>query len=252
MVDLRLLLRKAVIAALAVTVTTAANAEVRVRGSTTVAFGLMNPQKLNIEKIAGVKLTILPSSTAHGLADVVEGKAEIAMLAEPLETIAAVMNSKKAGFIDLSDYEDHHVGNAFVQFIVHPSNPLQTLSKAQLAGLFSGQLKNWREIGGADQPVLLVGEPTSTPHRMIKEALLLTYSSELRVVQNTNQTAIIVAQAPGALSYISTAHDLPIRDKLKVIQSDLKLPLALHLACRKDAPPEVKNVIAAVTQLGQY
>jgi phosphate transport system substrate-binding protein len=252
MLDFWTTLRNALLAILAVTLAAVANADIRVRGSTSVAFGLMAPQKQNIEKLAGVELTILPSSTAHGLADLAEGKADIAMLAEPLETIAAVMNSKQAGVIDPSDYEDHHVGNAFVQFIVHPSNPLKALSKAQLAGLFSGDIKNWRQIGGNDQPVLLVGEPTSTPHRLIREALGITYSSELRVVQNTNQTAVIVAQAPGALSYITTAHDLAIRDKLKFLESDLKLPLALHLTCRKNASQEVKGVISAAAKLGQY
>jgi hypothetical protein len=64
-------------------------------------------------------------------------------------------------------------------------------------------------------------------------------------VQNTNQTAIVVAQAPGALSYISTAHDLPERGKLKVVNSEVKLPLALYLAFRKNASDEVKKVIEA-------
>src|SRR6185369_13757340 len=128
-----------------------------------------------------------------------------------------------------------HVADAYVQFIVHPSNPLKTLTNDQLAGLFSGRIQSWSEIGGPNLPVLVVGEPTSSPHRMIAEALGIAYAPGLRAVQNTNQTAIIVAQAPGAISYISTAHDLPIRDKLKVVQSDVRLPLALHLAFRKDA-----------------
>ena len=112
-------------------------------------------------------------------------------------------------------------------------------------------MKNWKEIGGADLPVLLVGEPTSSPHKLIAEALAISYAPELRVVQNTNQTAVIVAQAPGALSYISTAHDLPERSRLKVVDSEIKLPLALYLASRKDAPDEVKRVIeAAATVAG--
>jgi phosphate transport system substrate-binding protein len=82
---------------------------------------------------------------------------------------------------------------------------MKSLSKEQLAGLFSGKIKNWSEIGGANQPVLLVGEPTSSPHKMIKDALAMSYPADMRVVQNTNQTAVIVAQAPGALSYITTA-----------------------------------------------
>jgi phosphate transport system substrate-binding protein len=239
------------LAALALVPPQSARADVIVHGATTVAFGLLSPQKDRIEKLAGVQLTILPSSTSHGLADLVEGKADVAMLAEPLATIAASMNGKKPGFIDVTKYASAHVGNAYVQLIVHPSNPVPKLTNDQIAGLFSGKIRNWTDIGGANQPVLLVGEPTSTPHRLIKEALGISYAPELRVVQNTNQTALIVAQAPGAISYISTAHDLPIRDKLKVVPTDLRLPLELHLAFRRDAPEGVKRVIDAAAKVGK-
>jgi hypothetical protein len=59
-----------------------------------------------------------------------------------------------------------------------------------------------------------------------------------------------VAQAPGALSYITTAHDLPERSKLKVVESELKLPLALYLAFRKGAPVEVKKVVEVTASIG--
>jgi phosphate transport system substrate-binding protein len=225
-------------------------ADIKVHGATTVAFGLMNPQKAKIEQLAGVELTILPSSTTHGLADLVQGRADIAMLAEPLESAAAALNGKEPGLVNLEDYIGRQVGNAFVQFIIHPSNPIQKLTRPQLAGLYSGTIKNWSELGGNNQPVLLVGEPTSSPYRLIKEALAISYASELRVVQNTNQTAIIVAQAPGALSNISTAHDVPERSKFKVVEADLKLALHLYLAFRKDAPEPVKRVIDAAVSVG--
>jgi hypothetical protein len=99
--------------------------------------------------------------------------------------------------------------------------------------------------------VLLVGEPTSSPYRLIEEALAISYASELRVVQNTKQTAIIVAQAPGALSNISTAHDVPERGKFKVVETDLKLALQLYLAFRKDAPEPVKKVVDAAVSVGK-
>jgi hypothetical protein len=78
----------------------------------------------------------------------------------------------------------------------------------------------------------------------------VNYPADMRPVQNTNQTAVIVAQAPGALSYITTAHDLPERSKLKVIESEVKLPLALYLAFRKDAPDQVKKVVDAASAAG--
>ena len=115
-----------------------AQADVRIHGATTVVFGLLAPQKSRIEQLASVKLSILPSSTGHGLEDLAQGRADIAMLAEPLATAAAALNKKQPGAINLEDYVDRHVGDAFVRFIVHPSNPIQHLTKPQLAALYSG------------------------------------------------------------------------------------------------------------------
>ena len=226
--------------------------EVTVHGATTVAFGLMKPKKNEIEKSAGVTLNILPSSTTRGLADLAKKQADIAMLAEPLQSAAESVNKSDPGLVHVDELVGLHVGDAFVQFIVHPSNPVKNLSKAQLAGLFSGKVKNWSEIGGANEPVMVIGEPTSSPHKFIAETLGISYSPELRVVQNTNQTAVIVTQAPGALSYISTAHDIPERNQLKVVESEVKLPLALYLAYRKDAAGDVKKVVAAAEAAAQH
>ncbi len=230
----------------------AAGADVRVNGATTVTFGLMQPNRKKIEQLAGVTLAILPNSTTRGLTDLAQGRADIAMLAEPLETAAASVNKKQPGTIKPDELVGAHVGDAYVQFIVHPSNPIRRLGKSQLAGLFSGKVKSWSELGGANLPVLLIGEPTSSPHKIIAEALAISHPPDLRVVQNTNQTAVIVAQAPGALSYISTAHDLPERGKLKVVDSDVKLPLALYLAYRKDAPAAVKKVVEVSASIAAH
>jgi phosphate transport system substrate-binding protein len=228
-----------------------ARADVKLHGATTVGFGLLKPLKARIEQLAGVEITILPSSTTRGLSDLAQGRADIAMLAEPLDTAANAVNATQPGLVDPADYVGRHVGDAFVQFIIHPSNPIRKLTKVQLAALYSGKIKNWSEIGGNNQPVMIVGEPTSTPYRMIKETLAISYASDLRVVQNTNQTPIIVAQAPGALGNISTAHDLPDRTKFKVVETELELRLHLYLAYRKDAPEQVKRVVDATELVGK-
>jgi phosphate transport system substrate-binding protein len=230
----------------------AAQAQIKVHGATTVAFGLLKSQKDKIEQRAGVELVILPSSTTHGLIDLAQGKADIAMLAEPIESAADAANRRRPGLINLADYVSQHVGDSHIQFIVHPSNPVQRLMQRQLAGLYSGKIKDWSELGGNNQPVLLVGEPTSSPYRMISDALAVTYPPDMRAVQNTNQIAIIVAQAPGALGNVSTAHDLPERGRFRVVETEVKLPLRLYLAYRKDAPDEVRRVINAAISIGRH
>jgi len=229
-----------------------AHAEVKVRGATTVAYGLINPNKAKVEQLAKTELSVLPSSTGHGLAELAESKADIAMLADPLESAAGALNAKTPGLVDLTVLSSQHLGDAFVQFIVHQSNPVTRLSKAQLADLYSGKIKNWSELGGNDQPVIVVGEPTSSPYRIIRDALAISYSADLRAVQNTNQCAIVVAQAPGAIGNISTAHhDLPERARLKVLETEVKLPLHLYVAYRKDARDEVLRVVEALKEIAK-
>ena len=242
--------RKTAFALLMFVLSSPAWADVKVHGATTVAFALMKPHKAEIEQLVGVEIALLPSSTTRGLADLVQGMADIAMLSEPLEEAAVTANTKQPEPINPMDYVGRHVGDAFVQFIVHPSNPIEKLTRAQLAGLYSGKIKNWSEIGGNNQTVMIIGQPTSAPYRMIKESLAISYASDLRAVQNTNLIPIIVVQAPGALGNISTAHDVPERSKFKVVETPLKLPLHLYLAIRKDAPEHVKRVVDAAASLG--
>ena len=85
---------------------------------------------------------------------------------------------------------------------------------------------------------------------MIEEALGVSFAPDVRIVQNTNQTAIIVAQAPGAISNVSSLHDVPERSRLKVVDAELKLALRLYLAFRKDAPASVKKVVDAAAAIG--
>ena len=102
---------------------------------------------------AGADLTILPSSTSRGLTDLAQGRADIAMLAEPLESAAESINAKQPGAVKAEDLVGKHVGNAYVQFIVHPSNPVKT---QQGAARGSVQRQDQELVRGrrGNQPVL--------------------------------------------------------------------------------------------------
>lgn len=45
-------------------------------------------------------------------------------------------------------------------FLVHPENPIQDLTLSQLQAIFSGRIRNWAEVGGLDQPILLFSRET--------------------------------------------------------------------------------------------
>jgi phosphate transport system substrate-binding protein len=224
--------------------------EVNIQGATTVSFGLMLPKKAEIEKLSGQSLKILPSSTSRGLSALVAGNADIAMLAEPLDDAVASALKAAPGSVDPAKLEGIHVANAETQIIVNPANGIAKLTDQQVADLFSGKAANWKDVGGADVPVLVVTEPTSSPHHLLQRLFKFQMSAKARPVQNASQTAQVVAQVPGAISYLSTAHQVPDRDKVKVVATDTKVPLELYVAIRKDANPGVRKVVDAAKQLG--
>ena len=87
--------------------------------------------------------------------------------------------------------------------VVHPENPVKRLTLRQLAEVFTGQIRNWRELGGADQGVVLLSrEVNSGTHVYFKEhvlgssqefapeALLLPSSQAIADEVATNQAGI--------------------------------------------------------------
>ncbi len=57
--------------------------------------------------------------------------------------------------------------------VVHPSNPVRHLTLEQLADLFTGQIRNWKAVGGVDKPVVLLSrEVNSGTHVYFKEHVL--------------------------------------------------------------------------------
>lgn len=96
---------------------------------------------------------IAGSSTKQGFADLVAGEAQIAMMTRR-PTAAELDEGWQLG--DLASHDQEFVlALDGVAVVVHRDNPLTRLDIAQLRRLFSGQVRDWREVGGRPGPVRL-------------------------------------------------------------------------------------------------
>jgi len=91
-----------------------------------------------------------------------------------------------------------------VALIIHPDNPIEQLSTAEVQALLSGRLTRWTAVGGADQPVhLLSREQGSGARLLINQQIMaeqrLSINSQLLAGNNALLTA--VAANPDALGY---------------------------------------------------
>ena len=92
-----------------------------------------------------------------------------------------------------------------IAVVVDPANAVEDLSEQQLSDIYSGKINNWKDVGGADAPVVVVGREAGSGTRSAFEEILkledaCKYSNEL---DSTGAVMAKVASTPGAVGYVS-------------------------------------------------
>lgn len=92
---------------------------------------------------------------------------------------------------------------------VHESNPIEQLSIEELEGIFTAKIRNWKEIGGKDQPIVLYSrENSSGTYEFFKEHVLKgkDFASSAQTLQGTAQVLQAVAGEPKGIGYGGAAY----------------------------------------------
>ncbi len=234
---------------LALSDATASAETVELHGSTTVSANLLIPKRAEIEKAAGVELQIVGNGSGRGLADLVAGTVTLAMISAPLADEVRSLKAKGTAF-DETKLQPHQVGASHVAFAIHPSNPVKQLSAAQMTDILSGKVKNWKDVGGPDKPIIVVCEGKGGGVRSMVEQVFLAggdIAADKREVANAPQAVQIVAQLDQAIGVVSRASLNPAVVELKT-DKDVMQPLIL--VTMGDPTPAVARVIAAATAAG--
>lgn len=173
--------------------TQAAGQRLTLTGSSTLA-----PLALEIAKRfetlnPGVRVDVQSGGSSRGVADARSGVAQIGMVSRSLGPAEA----------DLIAYT---VALDGISLIVHASNPVTTLGEAQVAAIYTGQVRRWREVGGTDRPITVVNkaEGRSTLELFLHHYKLRNSQVKAQVVIGENQQGIAtVAGNPDAIGYVS-------------------------------------------------
>ncbi len=164
-----------------------------VSGSSTLA-PLVSEIARRFESIhPGVRIDVQTGGSSRGIADVRRGSADVAMVSRALGS-------------DETDLADHPIAMDGIAIIVHRDNPVPSLTDQQIAGLFTGRIGRWAEVGGADAPVTVVNkaEGRATLDLFLSHFGLARDTIRPHVVIGDNQHGILtVAADPHAVGYVS-------------------------------------------------
>jgi phosphate transport system substrate-binding protein len=123
--------------------------------------------------------------------------------------------SLKAGEKNLSPVT---IAKDAIAIIVHPSNPIENLSLEQIEEVFSGKIRNWRELGGFNHPIDIVTreEGSGTRESFQKFVMGKEDISLGALVQDSNGAVRqVIANDPSAIGYISLGL---VNDQVKAVR----------------------------------
>lgn len=114
---------------------------------------------------------------------------------------------EKSG-IDATKLEDHRVAVVGITPIVNPKVGIKNISLASLQKVFTGEITNWKELGGTDTPIVLLNRASGSGTRATFEKWVMD-GQEAKQAQEQDSSGMvrqIVKDTAGAISYVAFSY----------------------------------------------
>ena len=205
-------------------------AELTVEGSTTVLPFAQKAAEVYMDAKPEISISVRGGGSGVGITSLISGKTEMAMSSREIKKDEAA----KAQANNVSPYENIICMDA-IALIVHPSNKIDNLTKEQVKDIFTGKVKNWKEVGGADRQIVAVSRDTASGTFEAFNELALNKEKVRQdaLMQASNQgVAGIIANTPGGGGYVGLGY---ISDKAKAVSINGVMPSVETVLSKKYA-----------------
>ena len=105
----------------------------------------------------GVTVAVTGGGSGTGIASLINGTVDLANASRAMKD-SEIEEAQANGF----DPVEHVVAIDALAVIVHPDNPVSELTIQQLADMYTGRITNWQEVGGLDEPIVLLSRETNS------------------------------------------------------------------------------------------
>ncbi len=167
-----------------------------------------------------VNVSVRGTGSGNGIAALINGTCDIADASRPMKD-EEIKKAKENGVDPVSTV----IAKDAIAIIVNKDNPIKSITKEQLKEIYTGQITNWKELGGADMKIVPVTRDSSSGTFEIFEEKILGKGTEMissAVVQGSNQAVkTTVSKTPGAIGYIGLGY---VDSTVKTVAFDGVLP----------------------------
>lgn len=176
----------------------------RIKGSDTVLPLTQQIAERYMREYPERSVTVTGGGTGVGLSSIYDHTTDIAMASRQIK-FGERLKLKKAR----QEIREVEVAYDALAVIVHPSNPVNRLTREQLDGIFRGKITNWKQVGGEDRRIVVYSRETSSgTYEFFKESVLgnKNYMSSILSMPATGAIIQSVRQTRGAIGYVGLAY----------------------------------------------
>ncbi|OPY43810.1 MAG: PBP superfamily domain protein [Methanoregulaceae archaeon PtaU1.Bin222] len=180
------------------------------------------PTKPSTQERVSIKVTgsttVLPIAqkaadaymATHANADiqVTGGGSSVGVQAAGEKTADIGMSSRDVKSDEMKKYPElvvTTIGKDGVALIINPANTVTSLSTAQIKGIYNGNFTNWKEVGGADMAIVVVGRDSASGTREFFTSSVMGGQNYVPKMLEKNSNGAVqqtISQTPGAIGYV--------------------------------------------------
>ncbi|MBK6445666.1 MAG: PstS family phosphate ABC transporter substrate-binding protein [Bacteroidetes bacterium] len=198
-------MKKLIVFAVAICFSTVMSAQkIVIKGSDTVLPLSQKEAETYMKKNAGKSVTVVGGGSGVGISALLDNSTDIAMSSRKIK-MDERMKLQDAG----RAFKEVIIANDALSVIVNPTNKVGKLTREQLEGIFTGKIKNWKEVGGDDMQIIVYSRETSSgTYEFFKEHVMnrKNYASSVLNMPATGAIIQSVSQTKGAIGYVGLAY----------------------------------------------
>jgi phosphate transport system substrate-binding protein len=214
-----------------------------IKGSTTVLPVAQAAAEVFMEKNPGVNISVQGGGSGVGISSLLDKTTDIATSSRKIKP-EEIEKAKTSGV----NPNEIAIALDGIAVIVHPTNTVKALTKAQIKDVYTGKITNWSELGGKNAKIVVINRDTSSGTYEAFETLALNKEKvrpDALTTASNQAVAQTVSLTPGAIGYIghgflSSKVKAVTVDKIECtkqnIQSD-KYPLSRYLYVYTNGKP---------------
>ncbi|MHB9003561.1 MAG: PstS family phosphate ABC transporter substrate-binding protein [Coriobacteriia bacterium] len=164
---------------------------------------------------AGVSVSINGGGSGTGIASLINGTVDFANASREMKD--EEFDQAKAAGVDAVEIE---VAKDGIVVLVNPANGVEDLTIDQIGQIYRGEITNWKDVGGTDKPIVLLGRDTSSgTYEYFKEEVVgkdAEYAKSMKNLQSSQAIVDEVGKNVDAIGYVGIGYESASIKPLKV------------------------------------